>query len=76
MFCPFSQQLEHCGNGKLAVTRNEWTHLALRSRVRGSCLLGICRLLRNSEYLNELIIYANVVGLFVHQLYQAIIYLD
>ncbi|KNA23942.1 hypothetical protein SOVF_019270 [Spinacia oleracea] len=53
-------QLEKCGSEKLAFRENRWTHLALRSVIHGSCLLGICRLLRNSRRLKELIIYADV----------------
>ncbi|KAL2927395.1 hypothetical protein RDABS01_022680, partial [Bienertia sinuspersici] len=54
-------QLEQCDNHKLGVRENSWTRLALRPGIHGSCLLGMCKLLRNSGCLKELIIYADVV---------------
>ncbi|XP_056685655.1 F-box/LRR-repeat protein At1g55660 [Spinacia oleracea] len=53
-------ELGKCGSEKLAFRENQWTRLALRPVSHGSCLLGICRSLINSQCLKELIIYAHV----------------
>ncbi|XP_056685652.1 putative FBD-associated F-box protein At5g56400 [Spinacia oleracea] len=53
-------ELGKCGSEKLTFRETPWTDLALRPVSHGSCLLGICRLLRNSWRLKKLIIFADV----------------
>ncbi|XP_021755429.1 F-box/LRR-repeat protein At3g26922-like [Chenopodium quinoa] len=53
-------QLRQCGNSKLDLEDNKWVRLSLRPRVHGSCLRNIiCKLLKASQCLQTLIIYAN-----------------
>ncbi|XP_021759012.1 FBD-associated F-box protein At4g10400-like [Chenopodium quinoa] len=54
-------QLRQCGNSKLDLEdNNKWVRLSLRPRVHGSCLRNIiCKLLKASQCLQTLIIYAN-----------------